>query len=166
MRIDIPTSIVDNDYEVFPVGKYNGTISGAKVRDPNGDGSWVIAKVSVTDVTPREGTAEPARNAFSGDITLRNTDKDGNVVDVRDLDRITDKTPFPVRRAAGLLAGLGTAAGVADRTDGRVSVDLGQVAEALVNEQFNNQRIGFEVTHYLKDGKPRDQFTVIGPAND
>jgi hypothetical protein len=161
MRVAVPNATVDNTYEAFPAGDYEGTIEGASIRDPNQDGSWVLAKLSLTSVTPREGTADPGRSAFSGDITIANTDKSGKFADVRELTEINGKTPFAVKRGVGLLAGLATAVGAGERDNSHTSVDLKATVDALVDGAFNGQRIAFRVSHY----NDRDQIEVIGPTS-
>lgn len=167
MRVRVPKAVVQNSYEAFPEGHYEGIISGADVADPNNDQSWLLLKLSVSDITPREGTADPGRSAFSGDITLRNTDRDtGDVIDVREISDLNGSTPFSIRRAAGLLSGVAAAVEVGDVADnGDVEVDLSQVAEALVDGDFEGQKVAFAVSHYTnRKGDTIDQFDVIGPA--
>lgn len=166
MRAVVPTSVTDNRPDAFPEGFYEGTISGAAVRDPNKDGSWVLVALSLSDITPREGTADPGRKSYRSDILLRNTDRDGNVVDIRELDSVNGGTPFQIRRAAGLLAGLGLAVGAAERTPQGDIVDFGAVAEQLVGGAFEGQRISFQVNHWTPKGggEARDQIVRIGPA--
>lgn len=167
MRVRVPKAVVENSYEAFPEGNYEGVISGADVRDPNNDQSWLLIKLATSDVTAREGTADPGRSAFSGDIVLRNTDREtGDVVDVREISDVNGSTPFAIRRSAGLLAGIAAALQVGDVADsGDVEVDLGEVAEALVNGDFEGQKIAFAVSHYTnRKGDTYDQFDVIGPA--
>lgn len=166
MRVQVPSAVVNNSYKAFPQGSFDGTISAAQVRDIKNDGSWVVIKLSLDKVTPREGTPNPGRDRFSGDITLVNTDREGNTVDLRQLTEINGDTPFSIERSAGLLAGLGAALGVAEVDDaGNVGVDFSQVAEALVDGQFAGQRIGFEVSHYTTSkNETRDQLATIGMA--
>lgn len=166
MRVTVPSAVVQNSYTAFPAGNYDGTLTGAQVRDPNGDGSWVIIKVSAGDISPREGTADPGREKFSGDITIRNTDKDtGEAQDLRELSEVNGNLHWSIERGAGLLAGMGAAFGVAEVDDaGNVSVDLGALATALIDGQFEGERFGFEVTNRTRDGKTYDGFRTIGPA--
>lgn len=163
MKAQVPNTIVDNDYEAFPEGFYDGEISGAQLRDPNNDGSWLILKLSLTNVTPKDGTQDPGRNRFSGDITLRT---DGT--DLFEVSNFADnELHFAIRRSAGLLAGLGEGLGVATRVGGSVDVDLKAVAEALIDGNFENAKVGFQVSHYTnkKSGKTYDQFARFGSAS-
>ena len=162
MRASVPTAVVDNTYENFPQGNYDGEIREAELRDVNNDGSWLTLKVGVDNITPREGTANPGRDRFQSDITIR--------TDGVDLFEVTDFSnpdlPFGIRRAAGLLAGLGEGLGVAERTVEGVSVDLKAVAEALIDGKFKGERVGFEVTHYTnKKDKTFDQYNRFGAAS-
>lgn len=163
MRASVPSTIVDNEYSLFPEGAYEGKIASAELRDPKGDGSWKVLKVALEDVTPREGTADPGREKFQSDITIVNDGID--VLEVTDF--ASQEIPFQIRRAAGLLAGLGEALGVAERKNGVVHADLKAVAEALIGGEFKGEKISFEVTHFKgkKEGsKPRDQYNRFGPA--
>jgi hypothetical protein len=162
VRASVPTSTVDNTYEVFPKGVYDGNLSGAQQRDVNGDGSWITLKLSVSDITPKEGTADPGRTAFNSDLTLKT---DG--VDLFEVENFNSRdVPFGIRRSAGLLAGLAEGLGVAARENGIVSVDLAAVVTALVDSQFDGERVGFEVSHYTpKGGEARDQYNRFGPAS-
>lgn len=163
MRASVPTSVVDNTYEVFPQGYYDGDIVEAEVRDPNGDGSWLTLKIRTENITPKEGTEDPGRSAFQSELTIKT---DG--IELFDVDNFNDRSiPFGLVRAAGALAGLAEGLGVATRENGAVDVDLRQVAEALAAGQFNGERVGFQVTHYSpKDSdKTYDQFGGFGPAS-
>lgn len=168
MRVNVPNAIVDNEYPAFAPGTYDGTIASADVRDPNKDGSWLLIKLGLSDVTPREGTQGDGRSAFSGDIVIRNTDQEtGAVQDLREMESINGECHWSIERGAGLLAGIGFALGVADRDEQNTTVDLAQVAEALVDGDFAGQRVGFEVGNYIskKNQKTYDQFNAIGPAS-
>lgn len=163
MRASVPTSTVDNTYEAFPRGAYDGEIQGAEIRDPNNDGSWLVLKLSVSGVTPKEGTADPGRSAFQSDITLKT---DG--VDVTTVEDFGNRDlPFPIRRSGGLLAGLSEALGVASRDNGQVSFDPAAIVDALVDGQFVGEKVGFEVGHYTPKGSTdaRDQYNRFGPAS-
>jgi hypothetical protein len=168
MQVKVPNRIVDNSYTAFPRGNYDGTISGAAVRDPNNDGSWVLVKLSLEGITPREGTADPGRTNFSGDIVIRNTDKDtGEAQDLRELSEVNGNLHFTVERGAGLVAGLGAAVGAAERDETGVSVDLGAVIESLVDGAFEGKRIGFTVNNRKDKNDPTkiyDGFAAIGPS--
>lgn len=161
MRARVPTAVVDNTYEAFPEGYYNGKITGAELRDPNKDGSWLVLKLATGDVTPKEGTADPGRSAFSGDITIKT---DG--VDLFEIEDFTDRNiPYPVRLSAGLLAGLAESLGVGTRQNGAVEADLKALAEALIDGNFEGESIGFSVKHWTpKGGDTRDQFGSFGAA--
>ncbi len=168
MRVQVPSAIVNNEYPVFPQGAYDGKITAAAVRDPNNDGSWVLIKLTVGDITPREGTADPGRDRFSGDITLRNTDQEGNVQDLRELSEFNGTTHWSIQTGARLLAGLAAGLDVAEVDEaGNVNVDFSQVAEALIDGAFEGQRVGFEVNNYVskKTKKTGDGFDAFGPAS-
>lgn len=159
----IPTNLIDNTYELFPPGDYDGSIDGAELRDPMGDSSWVILRVSLTDIRAREGTADTDRTTFSGDITLLSND-----VDLRELDTITADTPFMLQRASGLLGGIAEGIGVTgERTNGAVDADVPAIVEALTNGQFEGERVGFSVSHYKPKGKDKvyEQFLRFGVAS-
>lgn len=161
MRARVPTAIIDNTYEAFPEGHYNGKIVGAELRDPNRDGSWLILKLAAGDVTPKEGTPNPGRGAFSGDITLKS-----NGIDLFEIADFSDTSiPYPIRLSAGLLAGLAEVLGVGDRSNGAVETDLKAFTTALLDGQFQGEAVGFSVKHWSKaDGTPRDQFGAFGAA--
>lgn len=163
MRASVPTAVVDNTYEVFPQGYYDGDIAAAELRDPNKDGSWLTLKVAVSNITPKDGTQDPGRSAFQSDLTIKT---DG--VDLFEVEDFSDRDlPFGIRRSAGLLAGLAEGLGVATRENGSVQADLRAVAEALIEGNFEGERVGFEVAHYTpKDSdKARDQYNRFGPAS-
>jgi len=162
MRASIPTNVVDNSYTVFPEGFYTGALSSAEVRDPKSDGSWLLLRVGLDTITPNDGTADPGRESFRGDITISS--------DGHDLREITDfsskEIPFGVVRSAGLLAGIAEALGVATRENGQVDVDLRQVVEALAEGNFAGERVAFEVTHYKPKNSDKiyEQFNRFGAA--
>lgn len=163
MRAEVPTSVVDNSYTVFPEGYYEGAIASAELRDPNNDGSWLVLKVGLNDITPKDGTSLTDRKTFKGDITVRT-----NGTDLFEMDGFTgDDLPFAIVRSAGVLAGLAEGLGVATRTNGAVNVDLKATAEALIDGQFEGERVSFQVTHYTPKGsdKPRDQYNRFGAAS-
>ena len=163
MRASVPTSAVDNTYEEFPVGMYDGEIGSAEIRDPNGDGSWLTLKLGVENISAKEGTDDPGRSTFQSDITILT---DGT--DLREVEDFSNgELPFPIRRAAGLLAGLAEGLGVATRENGRVEVDIQAIADALTNGEFAGERVGFEVSHFYnkKTKKTRDQYNRFGPAS-
>jgi hypothetical protein len=160
LRASVPTSVIDNTYENFPQGTYDGDIGSAEIRDPNGDGSWLLLKLGLTTVAAAEGTGDPGRSAFTSDITLVT---DG--VDVRETD-FSGKIPFPITRASGLLAGLAEGLGVATRTNGRVDIDLQSVVDALTGGEFSGERVGFQVSHFTnRKDKTYDQYAHFGPAS-
>ena len=157
MRVSIPTSGIDNEYPAFPEGAYSGVIASADLRDPNGDGSWLTLKVGLNEVTPREGTADPGRNRFQGDITIQT-----NGYNVFELENFND-VDFRIKKAADLLAGLAEGLGVVTRDGKQVDVDLREVAEALIDGQFEGEEVGFEVGHWTpKEGPARDQYRAFG----
>lgn len=161
MRVSVPTNIVDNSYEIYPEGNYDGDIASASIRDVLGDGSWLTLKVSLDGVTARDGTADAGRDRFQSDITLRT---DGT--DLFEVENFANgEIPFGIRRAAGLLAGLAEGLSIEDRADGAVGVDLKEVAEALVDGEFEGERVSFQVSHYTpkKEGSTaRDQYGKFG----
>lgn len=163
-RARVPGALIDNSYENFPKGFYDGDITGAEVRDPNGDGSWLTLKLSVDNITPKEGTADPGRTRFQGDITLR--------TDGVDLSEVEDfgngDIPYGVRKAGGLIAGIAEGLNVATRgDDGVLDVDLAAMVDALTSGDFEGERVGFEVSHYSPktSDKTYDQFNQFGPAS-
>jgi hypothetical protein len=154
--------VVDNSYAVFPEGTYTGALSGAEVRDPKSDGSWLTLKVSLDDITPMDGTADPGRTKFNGDLTILT---DGH--DLREIEDFSNRDiPFSVVRSAGLIAGIAEALGVASRENGQVDVDIRQVLEALTEGNFAGERVAFEVTHYSpkNSDKTYEQFNRFGAA--
>lgn len=165
MQVEIPNHVVQNEYPAFPAGHYEGVVSDAQIRDPRGDGSWLLIRLRLTDVQPREGTPDPGRRSFSGDITLRNTDKDGNVLDLRVVSEVNGSTPRSLQRGAGLIAGLAAAAGLAERTANGLVVDLDYVVSELLSDQMNGLAVAFTVTNRTdKNGKLIDELSVIGPV--
>jgi|TARA_A100001037_G_scaffold91951_1_gene83355 hypothetical protein len=160
MQATIPTSLIDQSYETFPEGTYSGDIDSAAIRDPKGDGSWLTLKLGLDGVAPNEGTNDPGRTRFTGDITVAT---DG--YDVREISDFSDRNvPFPVRRAGGLLAGLAEGLGIVQRNGtNMVAVDVSQVLDALTEGNFSGERVAFEVTHYTPaSGKTREQFNQFG----
>lgn len=159
MRVSIPTSGIDNTYEAFPEGAYTGEIASAALRDPAGDGSWLVLKVGVNNIVPKDGTADPGRNRFSGDITIQT---DGvNLLEVEDF--ANGEVPFTVKKAADLLAGLAEGLDVVSREDGRVEVDLREIFEGLIDGQFEGETVGFEIGNWQpKEGPTRDQYRAFG----
>ncbi len=159
MRVSIPTSGIYNAYEAFPEGSYNGEITSAVLRDPNGDGSWLVLKVGVSNITAKEGTADPGRARFSGDILIQS---DGvNVFEVENFATVD----FRIKKASELLAGLAEGVGAASRENGQVDVDLKEVAEALIDGQFEGEAVGFEVANWQpkEEGSSlRDQYRAFG----
>lgn len=164
MRASVPTSVVDNEYENFPKGYYDGNIDSAEVRDPNDDGSWLMIRLAVDEITPKEGTADPGRGRFSSDITVKTDGVD--LFEVEDFNN--PDLPFGIVRGAGLLAGLAEALGVGERDEqtGQVVADLEAVAQAVTGGQFEGERVGFGVSHYTNSkGDTYDQFERFGPAS-
>lgn len=162
MRASIPTNIVDNSYAVFPEGKYTGSLSGAEVRDPKGNGSWLTLKVSLDEISPMEGTEDPGRTKFNGDITILT---DGH--DMREIADFSDRNlPYALVKSAGLIGGMAEALGVASRENGRVDVDIPAVLEALTEGNFAGERVGFEVAHYSpkNSDKTYEQFNAFAMA--
>jgi hypothetical protein len=162
MRASVPSTVVDNEYSLFPQGTYEGEIATAELRTPKE--GWQVLKLAVENVAPREGTGDPGREKFQSDITILN--EGVNVLEVADFS--DPDVPFQIKRAAGLLAGLGEALGVAERVNGVVHADLKQVAEALIAGEFKGNKIAFEVTHFQgkKAGsKARDQYNRFAPAS-
>lgn len=161
MRVSIPTSGIDNTYEAFPEGAYEGQIASASLRDPNNDGSWLVLKIGIDSITAKEGTSETTRDRFSGDITIQT---DGvNLFEVENFGN--GKIPFTIKKAADLLAGLAEGLGVAGRDGGRVDVDLKEVAEALIDGQHEGDSVGFEVANWqpkAEGSSLRDQFASFG----
>lgn len=165
MRARVPTSVVDNTYEAFPAGLYDGKIATAEIRDASKtkDGSWLTLKLGVEDITPRDGTPSPGREKFTGELTLTT---DG--VDVFTVEDFTNpNVPFGIRKTAGLLAGLAEGLNLGTRTKEGVEADLKQVAEALVAGDLKGDKISFEVAHYTNKttGKIYDQYNRIGAAS-
>lgn len=164
LRVNVPTNIVDNSYEIYPEGNYDGDIASASIRDVLGDGSWLTLKVSLDGVTARDGTADASRDRFQSDLTIRT---DG--IDLFEVENFANgEIPFGIRRAAGLLAGLAEGLSIEGRESGQVGVDLKEVAEALVDGQFEGERVSFEVAHYTpkKEGSTaRDQYNTFGVAS-
>ena len=162
MRARVPSNIIDNSFKLFPEGAYDGDITGAVIRDPNNDDSWLLLKVSVGNITAKDGTASPGRDRFQSDITLKT---DGtSVFEIEDFGGAD--VPFVLERGAGLLAGLAEGLGIAEtRENGAAYVDLKEVVEALIDGNFEGERVGFEVAHWTSKGdKPvtRDQYVTFG----
>lgn len=164
MRARVPGSVIDNDYENFPEGFFDGDLGVAEVRDVHGDGSWLSLEIPTSNITPKEGTEDPGRSTFSTGITVLT---DG--VDLTEVDDFSNgDIPFGVRRAAGCLAGMAEGLGVAERDDaGNVDVDLAAVIDALTSGEFEGERVGFEVSHYSPKGsdKTYEQYNRFGPAS-
>lgn len=162
MRASIPTAIVDNTYENFPEGTYVGSIDGAEIRDVKDDGSWITMKLSIGSITPADGTEDPGRKRFTGELTLVNDEND-----VRTMTNFGQGAHFGLVRTAGLLAGLAEGLGVAERTPQGVQVDLDAVISGLADGQFAGEQVAFEVTHYTSksNGKTYDQYAKFGPAS-
>lgn len=164
MRARVPTQLVDNEYEAFPKGFYDGDIDSAEVRDPKDDGSWLTMEVGFASITPKEGTNDPGRSRFSNGITIYS--EGVHVKDVEDFSN--NDLPFGVRRAGGLLAGLAEGLGVATRDDdGYLDVDIEAVIDALTSGEFEGERVGFQVGHYSpkNSDKTYEQFERFGPAS-
>lgn len=159
MRARVPTAAIDNSYEAFPEGAYDGQIASATLRDPNGDGSWLILKLGLDSIVPKEGTSDPGRERFSGDITI---ETDGvNVFDVEDFGN--GKLDFRIRKSGALLAGLAEGLGLVTRENGQVDVDLREVADSLIDGQFEGETVGFEIGNWQpKEGPTRDQYRAFG----
>lgn len=162
MRASIPTNVVDNSYAVFPEGFYTGALTSAEVRDPKSDGSWLTLKVGLGEVTPNEGTADPGRASFKGDLTIRTDGHD--ILEIEDFSN--REIPFSLVRSAGLIAGIAEALGVASREGGNVDVDIREVVEALTEGNFSGERVSFQVTHYSpkNSDKVYEQFGAFGTA--
>lgn len=163
MRASVPATTVDNSYETFPAGYYTGEITSVELRDPNGDGSWLVLKVAVAGITPKKGTPAPGRDRFQGDITIKT---DG--VDLFTVESFGNPDlPFMIRKGAGLLAGLAEGLGVAKRVNGQVEADLEAVSEALIAGEFKSNKIGFEVSNRkAKDSdKVYDGYNRFGAAD-
>ena len=162
MRATVPSNIVDNSYEVFPEGNYEGALAGAEHRDVKGDGSWKTLKIVTDNITPREGTGEPGRSKFQADITLTT---DG--VDIFEVEDFSSKdVPFGIVRSAGLLAGLAEGLNLGTRGPNGVEVDLKAVVEALIDGQFAGEKVSFQVSHYKpkNSDKVYEQYNRFGAA--
>lgn len=166
MLARVPTALAENRYELFPTGTFTGLLSGAESRSPLDDDSWRLIRLSVSDTAPFSNE-DPDTNGrgFNDDITVLT---DG--VMLTEVEDFTNQDiPFPIRRSAGLLAGLALAVGAATPDDnGYLNVDFASFIEALLEGTFENEEIAFEVSHYTpnKEGaETRDQFARIGPAS-
>lgn len=162
MRARVPAARVHNEYEAFPEGFYDGDLAEARVRDPNEDGSWLRLRISLDNVAPKEGTEDPGRTRFTGEITVLT---DGyNVAEIDDFGN--DELPYPVQLAGELLGGIAEGLGVYD-TDGKyIEFDPGELISALTDGAFEGERVGFRVRHWTdKEGNTRDDFAQFGPAS-
>lgn len=173
VMLTVPTALVDNDYELFPEGAFMGVLSGAAQKEFD----WgTILNVSLAKTSPLdEGGAETNGRTFTGRISLSH---DG--VSLFDITSVEGAT-FPLRKAAGLLAGLAEAVGAVERTNGSISLDLEDFVEALTGGVYEDQAVLFRVSHnswetkdsageVVRDGSgspvinTRDEFFQIGAA--
>lgn len=162
MRAKVPAARVHNEYEAFPPGYYDGNLSGAEVRDPRGEGEWLTLRVSLDNVAAREGTEDPGRTRFNGDITILT---DG--YDVREIDDFSnDNLPYQIQVAGELLGGIAEGLGVYE-TEGRdIVFDPEAVISALASGDLEGERLGFGVRNWEdNDGNVRDDFSQFGPAS-
>lgn len=165
MKAHVPTSLVDNEYELFPAGTFVGKLSGATLRE-NSDGSRVSLRVSIGDTQPAD-EEQPDTNGrtFSGDVAVR---WDGqSVTEIADFS--DDNLPFPLRLGAARLAGLAECVGAAERDTetGTVSTDFARLIEALQDGAFEGETVGFSVQHRSYenangDEVETDDFAKIG----
>lgn len=165
MQATVPTSLVDNEYELFPEGTFVGELASATRRD-NDEGDRVSLRVSLANTRGLGGDApETGGRTFSDDIV---TVWDGiSVAEVSDFS--DDSLPYPLRLGAARLAGLAEACGAAQRGDNGVAVDFAAFVEALQEGEFEDREVAFEVNHRSyenNDGEEvtRDEFQRIGPA--
>jgi len=160
----VPGSLIDNEYQTFPKGFYDGDIASAEIRDPRNDGSWLSLELGMENVTPKEGTEDPGRSSFSTGITIST---DGvHVTEVEDFSN--GELPFAIRRAGALLAGLAEGLQVTTRDDsGVVEVDIEAVVNALTSGEFEGDRVGFQVDHYSpkNSDKTYEQYNRFGHAS-
>lgn len=164
MLATIPTSLVDNEYELFPEGTFVGKLADAKTR--TFDGGDAVINVSITDTEVVEGDQDPGGRTFTGRITF--TQGGLNVLEVSNFGDNT--LPFGIRRAGGLLAGLAEAVGAVQRdpSGAPVALDLEAFVDSLLTGEYAAAPVRFTVTHYTpkKSGsKARDEFLRIGPAS-
>lgn len=167
MRAHVPTSLVDNEYELFPEGTFAGELASAE-RQEYDDGERITIRAAFAN-TRGLGEDAPETNGrtFTGEIPVRHGGQ--SVTEIADFSN--SEIPFPLRLGAGWLAGLAEAVGAATRDEetGVVDVDFAEFLEALQDGEFKDREVAFEVRHRTyenNDGEEveTDDFRRIGPA--
>lgn len=165
MQASVPTTAVDNEYELFPEGTFVGELSGAELRER--DDGRADLQVSFSNTAPfSENDPDTGGRTFSGKIAVV---RDGiNVTDVGDFS--DQDLPWAIRKAGALFGGLAEAVGAGQRDEetGQVYLDVAQLLGALQDGDFAGESAVFEVTHFSftpddeDDEITLDQFNRIG----
>lgn len=165
MRTKVPVSGIRNEYEPFPVGLYTGTLGEVELRDPQGEGEWLTLRLPTENIEAEgEETGDPGRSRYQDEVTIKT---DG--IDLgEDVEEVSDELPFQIQRAAEVLGGLAWALGVIqidEDATGDVELDFGELIDALQQQEFEGERVAFQIGHWEDDdGATHDQYVAFGPA--